>query len=162
MANTATPSPESISDSEFRGLLERYPACIAEISDAKGGSSKTAPTGLHSAPTASDDPVTAKPGQKTLASLDEYRYGAAIDTFGTGDPDAAGVAMGFDEVKTLVEWKLYVDAFCLSRRHAPGPNLDALARASETRRGRFCDMPPRLSNKRFDISLLNWFPAPDD
>ncbi len=39
MANTATPSPESISDSEFQALLEAYPACIAVISDTKGGMS---------------------------------------------------------------------------------------------------------------------------
>jgi hypothetical protein len=37
--------------------------------------------------------------------LDEYRYGAALDTFGSVDPDAA---MGLDHVKQLVEWKLYV------------------------------------------------------
>ena len=49
--------------------------------------------------------MTAKPGQKTLASLDEYRYGAALNTFGSGNPD---VAMGLEDVKTLVEWKLYV------------------------------------------------------
>ncbi len=49
--------------------------------------------------------MTAKPGQKTLASLDQYRYGAALDTFGSGNP---AVAMGLEDVKTLVEWKLYV------------------------------------------------------
>jgi hypothetical protein len=37
MASTAAPSPESISDGEFQGLLESYPACLAAISDAKGG-----------------------------------------------------------------------------------------------------------------------------
>jgi hypothetical protein len=49
--------------------------------------------------------LAAKPGQETLASLDKYRYGAALDAFGSGTPDAA---MGLDEVKKLVEWKLYV------------------------------------------------------
>jgi hypothetical protein len=37
MASTATPSPDAISDSQFHDILARYPACIAEISDAKGG-----------------------------------------------------------------------------------------------------------------------------
>ncbi|KAK4039842.1 hypothetical protein C8A01DRAFT_16206 [Parachaetomium inaequale] len=81
MASTATPSPDAISDGEFHDILARYPACIAEISDAKG----------------------AKPGQETLASLDQYRYGAALDAFGSVTP---GVAMGLDDVKKLVEWKL--------------------------------------------------------
>lgn len=55
---------------------------------------------------ASDAPsTTAKPGQKTLASLDEYRYETALKTFGSVESD---VAMGLDDVETLVEWKLYV------------------------------------------------------
>jgi hypothetical protein len=37
MANTATSSPDTISDSEFQEFFARYPALIAEISDAKGG-----------------------------------------------------------------------------------------------------------------------------
>lgn len=37
MANTATASPDTISDSEFQEFFARYPALIAEISDAKGG-----------------------------------------------------------------------------------------------------------------------------
>ncbi|KAL2260156.1 hypothetical protein VTK26DRAFT_5943 [Humicola hyalothermophila] len=82
MADTpSTPSPETISESEFHGLLERYQACLAEISDARGS----------------------KPGQKTLADLDEYRYGTALDAFASGKSDAS---MGLDHVKTLVEWKL--------------------------------------------------------
>ncbi len=47
MASIATPSPESISDSEFQGLLERYPACLAGISDAKGGTFMTGPPSSH-------------------------------------------------------------------------------------------------------------------
>lgn len=45
---------------------------------------------------------TAKPGQKTLAELDEYRYVDAPEAFhiGTAKP------MEIDHVKTLVEWKL--------------------------------------------------------
>ncbi|KAK4149114.1 hypothetical protein C8A00DRAFT_19161 [Chaetomidium leptoderma] len=81
MASTATPSPEGISDSKFHDYLERYQACVTAISEAKG----------------------AKPGQKTLAALDQYRYGPALDSFGSGNPDAA---MGLDNVKELVEWKL--------------------------------------------------------
>ncbi|KAL2271066.1 hypothetical protein VTJ83DRAFT_437 [Remersonia thermophila] len=81
MVSASLPSPDTISDSEFREYLERYPACVAEISEAKG----------------------AKPGQQTLARLDEYRYGTALDTFGPASPDAV---MGLDDVKTLVEWKL--------------------------------------------------------
>ncbi|SPQ18042.1 273e3e92-24c6-45ec-8849-31d72254a53f [Thermothielavioides terrestris] len=81
MASTATPSPDSISDSEFQDLLRRYPACLAAISESKG----------------------AKPGQKTLASLDKYRYETAPARFGPGNPD---VSMGLDDVKALVEWKL--------------------------------------------------------
>jgi hypothetical protein len=83
MANTVTWSPDTISDSEFQEVFASYPAFIAEISDAKG----------------------AKPGQETLASLDHYRYGTALDAFGSEDP---GTAMDLDHVKKLVEWKLYV------------------------------------------------------
>ncbi|KAL2184369.1 DUF1479-domain-containing protein [Thermothelomyces heterothallicus CBS 203.75] len=81
MPSTATPSPDSVSDSEFHELLASYSDCIAEISGSKG----------------------TKPGQETLSSLDQYRYGAALDTFGSGDRAAA---MGLDDVKKLVEWKL--------------------------------------------------------
>ncbi|KAK4136548.1 hypothetical protein BT67DRAFT_416702 [Trichocladium antarcticum] len=81
MVDKATPSPESISDGQFQRALKSYPACLAAISDAKG----------------------AKPGQKTLASLDEYRYETALKTFGSVESD---VAMGLDDVETLVEWKL--------------------------------------------------------
>lgn len=45
----------------------------------------------------------AKDGQKTLAELDEYRYGKAIDSFSSGKP----TSMTLDDVKVLVEWKLY-------------------------------------------------------
>ncbi|KAK3300233.1 uncharacterized protein B0H64DRAFT_313784 [Chaetomium fimeti] len=81
MANTATSSPDTISDSEFQEFFARYPALIAEISDAKG----------------------AKPGQETLAGLDQYRYGTALDTFGSGNP---AMVTDLDHVKRLVEWKL--------------------------------------------------------
>ena len=57
----------------------------------------------------SDTLKIAKPGQKTLAELDEYRYDEAVKAFGS---EKAGTrSMGVDEVKTLVEWKLYVFFF---------------------------------------------------
>lgn len=37
MASTATPSPETISASEFHALLDGYSACLSGISEAKGG-----------------------------------------------------------------------------------------------------------------------------
>lgn len=37
MASTATPSPDTISASEFHDWLDRYPTCLSEISEAKGG-----------------------------------------------------------------------------------------------------------------------------
>jgi len=47
MASTHITSPDSISASEFRDVLERYPACVAAISDAKGGTLPgPQPTGL--------------------------------------------------------------------------------------------------------------------
>ncbi|KAK4242649.1 hypothetical protein C8A03DRAFT_39990 [Achaetomium macrosporum] len=81
MDSSATPSPDSMSDSEFQKLLEKYPACVAAISESKG----------------------AKAGQRTLSSLDKYRYETAPETFGSANPDAS---MGLDDVKVLVEWKL--------------------------------------------------------
>ncbi|KAL2136630.1 hypothetical protein VTI74DRAFT_2659 [Chaetomium olivicolor] len=86
MASTATPSPDSISDSEFQTYLERYPACLAAISESKG----------------------AKAGQNTLASLDGYRYGTALEAFGSGNKSRP---MSLDDVKTLVEWKLWHGKF---------------------------------------------------
>ncbi|KAL2023661.1 hypothetical protein VTK56DRAFT_1818 [Thermocarpiscus australiensis] len=83
MADSAIPSPDSISVGEFQQYLESYPACLEAISESKG----------------------AKAGQRTLASLDKYRYGEALDTFGSGNADKS---MCLDDVKLLVEWKLGV------------------------------------------------------
>ncbi|KAM7207733.1 Protein of unknown function (DUF1479) domain containing protein [Naviculisporaceae sp. PSN 640] len=80
MGNSAVPSVDDISDGEFKAYLGRYPSCIEAISQSKG----------------------AKPGQKTLAELDEYRYGEALDLFRPGKAKP----MEIDHVKTLVEWKL--------------------------------------------------------
>jgi hypothetical protein len=41
MASTATPSPESISASEFQDCLDRYRVCLSEISEAKGGARRS-------------------------------------------------------------------------------------------------------------------------
>ncbi|KAK3336734.1 hypothetical protein B0T19DRAFT_49584 [Cercophora scortea] len=88
MGNSApVPSAGAISASDFAQCLGRYPSCIEAISASKG----------------------AKPGQKTLAELDQYRYGEALQLFGTttSNGDAATqTEMGLDHVKTLVEWKL--------------------------------------------------------
>ena len=48
----------------------------------------------------------AKDGQKTLAELDSFRYGDATRTFGD-QQSASKPHMNLDDVKTLVEWKLY-------------------------------------------------------
>ncbi|KAK0617995.1 hypothetical protein B0T17DRAFT_591915 [Bombardia bombarda] len=81
MGNSAMPSADKISLSEFSDLLARYPSCIEVVSESKG----------------------AKPGQKTLVELDEYRHVAALDAFGS---EKANTPMGIDDVTTLVEWKL--------------------------------------------------------
>ena len=47
----------------------------------------------------------AKPGQKTLQELDQYRYVDALEMFGGSNPQRE---MTLDDVKLLVEWKLYV------------------------------------------------------
>ncbi|KAJ4408940.1 hypothetical protein N0V85_004158 [Neurospora sp. IMI 360204] len=84
MAKPTPLSAAKISLTAFNEVLGRYPACIQAISQDKG--------------------EIAKPGQKTLAELDEYRYDEAVKAFG---PEKAGTkSMGVDEVKTLVEWKL--------------------------------------------------------
>ncbi|KAK4248026.1 hypothetical protein C7999DRAFT_40777 [Corynascus novoguineensis] len=124
MPSTATPSPDSVSDSEFHALLASYPACIAEISDSKG----------------------AKPGQETLSSLDQYRYGTALDTFGSGSPD---VVMGLDDVKRLVEWKLRHGKFRptlmkLVSSNEPGFVKDTIQRAVTLYRKK-SDLPGALN-----------------
>lgn len=47
--------------------------------------------------------TAAKPGQKTLEALDEYRYNDALDMFSPGKDTRS---MKLDDIKTLVEWKL--------------------------------------------------------
>ncbi|KAK3382950.1 hypothetical protein B0T24DRAFT_515514 [Lasiosphaeria ovina] len=81
MGNTGVPSVDKISHGQFVDCLGRYASCIEAISASKG----------------------VKPGQKSLAELDQYRYGEALDTFALGKTESA---MGLDDVKVLVEWKL--------------------------------------------------------
>lgn len=107
MAKPTPLSAAKIPLTAFNEVLGRYPACIQAISQDKGGmvaSLKTlSPPGCGPL---SDTLEIAKPGQKTLAELDEYRYDEAVKAFG---PEKAGTkSMGVDEVKILVEWKLYV------------------------------------------------------
>jgi len=49
-------------------------------------------------------PTLAKSGQKTLLELDEYRYVEAPKVFGA---KKSTKEMSLDDVKILVEWKLY-------------------------------------------------------
>jgi len=79
--SAAIPSVDKISAQEFAEYLKRYESCVKAISDAKG----------------------AKAGQKTLAELDQHRYGDVLDKYSSGKSHAP---MDLDEVKTLVEWKL--------------------------------------------------------
>jgi hypothetical protein len=44
-----------------------------------------------------------KDGQRTLQSLDEFRYVEALEAFGKKDPSRP---MGLEDVEHLVEWKL--------------------------------------------------------
>ncbi|KAF5012077.1 hypothetical protein FDECE_1851 [Fusarium decemcellulare] len=74
-------SADKITIDEFNQLLTQYPSLIKEISDAKG----------------------AKPGQKTLQELDDYRYNDALEVFSHGKQVRP---MKLDDIKTLVEWKL--------------------------------------------------------
>jgi hypothetical protein len=46
--------------------------------------------------------------------------------------------MGLDDVKTLVEWKLYVHVPMSPCHHAHCLNSEVLAGGSKTHRGRFC------------------------
>ncbi|KAI1392879.1 uncharacterized protein F4822DRAFT_426082 [Hypoxylon trugodes] len=73
--------PANISKERFLQLLVRYDSLIESISSEKG----------------------AKPGQKTLLELDRFRYHDAPALFHFDDLERS---MKFDDVKTLVDWKL--------------------------------------------------------
>lgn len=98
---TANPAPASITRGEFQDALGRYDQIIEEVSASKNGplchtASAFAARKLTSPPV--------KPGQKTLAELDRYRYTEAPALFSSGTP---GRNMQIEDVKALVEWKLY-------------------------------------------------------
>ncbi|KYK54661.1 hypothetical protein DCS_06621 [Drechmeria coniospora] len=86
--------PEEISESEFARLLAQYPAVVRTVSDSK----------------------PAKPGQKSLQLLDQFRYVDAPDSFGRVEPQHE---MTLDEVERLVEWKLSVGTHMPSRYPRP-------------------------------------------
>ncbi|KAI1267508.1 DUF1479-domain-containing protein [Xylariaceae sp. FL1019] len=73
--------PSNISIDVFQSLVARYGALIESIS--------------------ADKP--AKPEQRSLVQLDAFRYGEAVDAFGSAKPKRQ---MTHEDVKTLVEWKL--------------------------------------------------------
>lgn len=66
-------------------------------------------------------PLSARAGQKTLAELDQYRYGEAVDTFGSTKSKSS--SMGIDEVKLLVEWKLSASLPPSSCTHSSLPTI---------------------------------------
>ncbi|KAG8159541.1 hypothetical protein KVR01_010178 [Diaporthe batatas] len=82
MVDTAAfPSSEDITLQEFRDALAEYDQLIEAVSAAKG----------------------AKPGQKTLKELDQYRYVEAPALFA---PTTSRRPMQLGDVQALVEWKL--------------------------------------------------------
>ncbi|KAK7223760.1 hypothetical protein V2G26_011763 [Clonostachys chloroleuca] len=74
-------SADTISKNEFDQHLAQYPSVIGATSASK----------------------PAKPGQKSLQELDQYRYDTAPGLF---SPDGDGSVMDLDAIKALVEWKL--------------------------------------------------------
>ncbi|KAH8682176.1 hypothetical protein BX600DRAFT_35959 [Xylariales sp. PMI_506] len=74
-------APASITPEQFNRLLDKYPALVESISKDK----------------------SSKPGQKTLAQLDDFRYKEAIELFSSTTPKRP---MNHDDVKALVDWKL--------------------------------------------------------
>ncbi|PHH83688.1 hypothetical protein CDD83_2945 [Cordyceps sp. RAO-2017] len=82
---TAVPMADEISRADLDAALSRYPAVVEAVAATKA----------H------------KPGQKTLQALDRYRYVDAPRAFApAADADQPPRAMGLDDVKLLVEWKL--------------------------------------------------------
>ncbi|CAH0014416.1 unnamed protein product [Clonostachys rhizophaga] len=74
-------SADTISKNEFDQHLAQYPSVIGATSASK----------------------PAKPGQKSLQELDQYRYDTAPGLF---SPNGDGSVMDLDAIKALVEWKL--------------------------------------------------------
>ncbi len=107
MAGFKVASPDTISRDEFGEILGRYAALIQEVSATKGGKSALHPRDLqfYGPPKVGINHfrITAKAGQQTLEQLDQYRYGEALDTFGSKKNPQS---MELDHVKILVSWKL--------------------------------------------------------
>ncbi|KAM0335341.1 hypothetical protein ACHAQA_000386 [Verticillium albo-atrum] len=80
-STSALPLPSKIDKAHFDELLASYGPLIESISASK-----------------------AKPGQKTLKELDQFRYVEAIQLF--SQDDAPERPMNHDDVKVLVDWKL--------------------------------------------------------
>lgn len=82
MGNTTTlKASEAITAEEFQDALTQYNQVVEAISPSKGS----------------------KPGQKSLAELDKFRYEEAPSLFDVKHPIRP---MRLDDVKSLVEWKL--------------------------------------------------------
>lgn len=92
---------DEISAEEFSAYLAKYEECIEAISVSKA--CKSTCTGTDCRGQNAKGAQLAKPGDKTLAELDRYRYGDAVAEFSGVKPRKQ---MGLDDVKTLVSWKL--------------------------------------------------------
>jgi hypothetical protein len=97
---SSIPSSDTITADEFAEYLSKYPLCLEAISASKGGTTPLPPSSPHLTP------IPAKPGQKTLSELDQYRYVEAINTFTPTNSSSKTSPMTLDQVKLLVEWKL--------------------------------------------------------
>lgn len=96
------PTPASITLGQFQDALGRYEQLIEAVSASKASQSIETCPPLSFVET---DALPAKPGQKTLAELDHYRYTEAPALFPLGKPSRN---MQLEDVKNLVEWKLQV------------------------------------------------------
>lgn len=104
MVDSHFPSPEDITLQDFRDALAKYDQLIEAVSASKGGMEILGPFSLPILIPKADE-STAKPGQKTLAELDRYRYDEAPALFAA---TSSSRPMQLGDVQTLVEWKLCV------------------------------------------------------
>ncbi len=99
---------DEISLPQFQEALAKYSSVIKSISDTKGGKFSIgagSPSSCRLVMPAGRLRwhETAKPGQKTLETLDKHRYAQAPRDFG---PEKPAKSMDLEDVKVLVEWKL--------------------------------------------------------
>ncbi|KAK2598586.1 hypothetical protein N8I77_011986 [Diaporthe amygdali] len=106
MVDSSCPSPEDITLQEFHDALARYDQFIEALSVSK-----------------------AKPGQKTLAELDRYRYVEAPAMFAT---TRSSCTMQLGNVKTLVEWKLKHGKFRPTLMKLVSSNEESFVKATVT------------------------------